>query len=82
MEFIWGRALLSVIAGMRDAGFTECQVSNIDIARHGRPRALNEAGAAGNDAGERFTPGQFFKEAGTVVAACLVLGVLAQLLLG
>jgi hypothetical protein len=35
-----------------------------------------------HDPGVRFTPGQFFKEAGTLIAICLGLGLLAQIVLG
>lgn len=31
--------------------------------------------------GEKFTPGDFFREAGAIIAVCLGLGVLMQLLL-
>jgi hypothetical protein len=55
-------------------------VRNLHIARDLGHRALDEADAATEDV--RFTPAAFFKDAGLVIAVCLALGVLAQLLLG
>lgn len=55
---------------------------NIHIARDARPRALDAEKPIVDHFGPRFTPGEFFKDAGTVIAVCLVLGVIMQVLLG
>ena len=51
----------------------------IDMARGHGPRALHTADA---DNGGRFTPAEFFRDAGTVIVVCLALGLLARILLG
>ena len=59
----------------------ECHVRNANIAQDVGQPALDAASTTRGDPAQ-FTPGQFFKEAGTVIAVCLTLGLLAQLLLG
>lgn len=53
---------------------------NIDITGDMQRRARADAARVGEP--EEFTPANFFKEAGTVIAVCLALALLAQLLLG
>ena len=55
-------------------------MKNLEIAQSATPRAFARDNVAPRP--ETFTPGRFFQEAGTIIAACLVLGVLAQVLLG
>jgi hypothetical protein len=57
-------------------------VRNADITRHVRPRSLDHEDAPDRDHDSRFTPARFFREAGTIIAICLALGVLTRLLLG
>jgi hypothetical protein len=51
----------------------------IDMARDQAQSAVNTTDA---NSGVRFTPADFFRDAGTVIAVCLALGLLAQILLG
>jgi hypothetical protein len=60
----------------------ECYVRNPDFAGDARPHVLDDEDMFTHDEGERFTPGQFFKEAGSIVAVCLGLGLLVQIVLG
>jgi hypothetical protein len=60
----------------------ECHVKNADFARDARSHTLDDEDMITLEEGERFTPGQFFKEAGTIVAVCLGLGLLVQIVLG
>ena len=62
-------------------GRKECNVKNASPARSDEPFLLKVERTATQEAHEQFTPGDFFREAGTVIAVCLVLGVLMQLLL-
>ena len=55
---------------------------NPDFARDARPHAFDDEDTVTHDEGERFTPGQFCKEAGTIIAVCLGLGLLVQIVLG
>jgi hypothetical protein len=57
-------------------------VRNIDIAGDLQRAALqdDEAALAGNR--DEFTPAEFLKDAGIVIAVCLGLGLLMQLVLG
>ncbi|MGD0430151.1 MAG: hypothetical protein ABSA58_03580 [Acetobacteraceae bacterium] len=54
---------------------------NADIAGHPSPRVLDDENPDDVPA-VRFTPGQFFREAGVVIAVCLGLGLFVQILLG
>jgi hypothetical protein len=57
-------------------------VRNIDIAGDlQRSAPQGEAALVTGDLGQ-FTPAEFFRDAGTVIAVCLGLGLLMQLLLG
>jgi hypothetical protein len=56
-------------------------VRNAEIARHPNPRVLDEANPDDLPVA-RFTPGQFFREAGALIAVCLGLGLFVQTLLG
>jgi hypothetical protein len=49
-----------------------------NIVQHIPSHALDQP----SDIRSQYTPGQFFKEAGTVIAGCLALGLLMQVLLG
>jgi hypothetical protein len=57
-----------------------CGVDKIDTAFGALPRALDEAHQPGQDDRERYTPGEFLKQAGLVIAVCLGLAMLAQFL--
>ena len=54
----------------------------LDIARGVGPRGFDDEAVTSHDSGARFTPGQFFREAGTLIAVCLSLGLLMRILLG
>jgi hypothetical protein len=54
---------------------------NIDIAVDLQSSAPRDKAALANGL-EKFTPAQFFKDAGTLIAVCLGLGFLMQILLG
>ena len=62
-------------------GGKEGHVRNIDIAGDLERSAPRDEAALAGDL-SNFTPAEFFKEAGTVIAVCLGLGLLMQLLLG
>jgi hypothetical protein len=59
-------------------------MKTIDMAPDQGPRALHTTDVGGGDADShaRFTPTDFFRDAGTMIAVCLVLGLLAQIVLG
>ena len=67
--------------GTRDDGGKEGHVRNIDIAGDLQRSAPQDDAALAGDL-DQFTPAAFFKDAGTVIAVCLGLGLLMQLLLG
>jgi hypothetical protein len=56
-------------------------VKNASPARSDEPFLLEVKRTAIQETHEQFTPGDFFREAGTMIAVCLVLGLLMQLLL-
>jgi hypothetical protein len=56
-------------------------VKNIHIAPDADHRVLDDEAPADQDSAAHFTPGKFFKEAGTLIAVCLGLGLLMQILL-
>ena len=56
-------------------------MKNASPARSDEPFLAEVERAANQNTDEQFTPGDFFKEAGTVVAVCLALGLLMQLVL-
>ena len=60
----------------------ERHMRNAELIRDERPHALDDEDTVASDTNARFTPGQFFREAGTIIAVCLGLGLLFQLLLG
>jgi hypothetical protein len=62
-------------------GGTEGHVTNIDIAGDLQRIAPRDDTALAGDF-DQFTPVEFFKDAGTLIAVCLWLGLLMQLLLG
>jgi hypothetical protein len=67
---------------VRSSGRKEDHVKNLTVVRDvGQPTRNDEAVFAG-DADTRFTPGEFFRDAGTVIAVCFGLGLLMQILLG
>lgn len=57
-------------------------MNNADFARDMERRTIDEDGTVTNEAGARFTPAEFFKEAGIIIAASLALGLLVQIVLG
>jgi hypothetical protein len=63
-------------------GCEEDQVKNIHVARDMRPHDLEYEDKSVFDSVTPFTPGEFFKDAGTVIAVCLGLGLLMRILLG
>lgn len=87
MDFISGSTLLSAVGIARDGapralpGRKECTVKNASPARSDEPFLLEVERTAIQETHEPFTPGDFFREAGTVIAVCLALGVLMQILL-
>jgi hypothetical protein len=60
----------------------ESNVRNASLAREAAPHAFDNEDTVTSATNARFTPGQFFREAGTIIAICLGLGLLFQLLLG
>lgn len=87
MDFIFDPALLSGVGIARDRapralpGRKECNVKNASPARSDEPFLLDVERTAIQETHEQFTPGDFFREAGTVIAVCLALGLLMQFLL-
>ena len=87
MDFIFGHALLSAVGLARDRapralpGGKECNLKNASPARSDEPFLLDVERTAIQETHEQFTPGDFFKEAGTIIAVCLALGLLMQFLL-
>ncbi len=85
MEFLFHCALLAWLPeplGARSfKGGKEGHVRNPDIAEDLQRAAPQDEAALAGDPDE-FTPAEFFKDAGTVIAVCLGLGLLMQLLLG
>jgi len=57
-----------------------CGVDKNDTAFGALTRAVDEAHRPAQDARVQYTPGEFLKEAGMVIAVCLGLAVLAQIL--
>jgi hypothetical protein len=70
-----------MIADIIANGGMECHVRNANIAQDVRQHALDAASTTSRDDPAQFTPGQFFREAGAVIAVCLALGLLAHILL-
>jgi hypothetical protein len=58
----------------------ECGVDKIETAFGAPPRALDEQHEPAQDVPAQYTPGEFLKEAGMVIAVCLGLAMLAQVL--
>jgi hypothetical protein len=54
----------------------------LDITRGLTPGGVDDKAMTSPDPGARFTPRQFFREAGTLIAVCLSLGLLMRVLLG
>jgi len=57
-------------------------VRNIEIERGITPRALADEDTIVPDSSQHFTAGEFFKDAGGLIAVCLGLGLLMGILLG
>ena len=53
-------------------------MDKIDTAFGALPRAPDEAHQPAQDARAQYTPGEFLKQAGLVIAVCLGLAMLAQ----
>ena len=87
MDFICESILLSAAGIARDRapralrGHKECTVKNARPARSDEPFLLEVERTAIQNTHEQFTPDDFFREAGTVIAVCLALGLLMKLLL-
>ena len=87
MDFIFDHALLSAVGIARDRapralpGRKECNVKNASPARSDEPFLLEVERTSTQETHEQFTPGAFFREAGTMIAVCLVVGLLMQILL-
>lgn len=87
MDFIFEFILLSAAGITRDRasrvlrGRKEGTVKNASPARSHEPFLLEVERTANQETHEPFTPRDFFREAGTVLAVCLVLGLLMRLLL-
>jgi hypothetical protein len=87
MDFIFEDTLRSAAGIARDGasralrGRKECTVKNASPARSDESFLFEVERTATQETHEQFTPGDFFREAGTVIAVCLALGVLMQLLL-
>lgn len=58
----------------------ECGVDKIETAFGALPRALDELHEPAQDVRAQYTPGNFLKQAGMVIAVCLGLAMLAQIL--
>jgi hypothetical protein len=58
----------------------ECGVDKIDTAFRALPCPLDKAHQPAQDARGQYTPGEFLKQAGLVIAVCLGLAMLAQVL--
>jgi hypothetical protein len=56
-------------------------VKNASPTRSDQPFLFEVERTATQESHEQFTPSDFFREAGTVIAVCLAVGVLMQLLL-
>lgn len=87
MDFIFWNALLSEVGTARDSGVAnsarrkERIVKNVSSTQAQELFLLEVERSAAEETHEQFTPGDFFQEAGTVIAICLALGMLMQLLL-
>jgi hypothetical protein len=57
-------------------------VKNLHFEQNVQPVTRQNDVALDDGSGAQFTPADFFKEAGTIIAACLGLGLLMQVLLG
>lgn len=55
-------------------------MDKIETAFGALPRALDELHEPAQDAPAQYTPGDFLKQAGMVIAVCLGLAMLAQIL--
>jgi hypothetical protein len=57
-------------------------VKNLHIVRDAMLRTPDIERTINTDPGTAFTPGEFFRDAGTLIAVCLGLGLLTRVLLG
>ena len=55
-------------------------MDKIDTAFGALPRAVDEAHPPAQDERAQYTPGEFLRQAGLVIAVCLGLAMLAQVL--
>jgi hypothetical protein len=62
-------------------GRKEACVKNANVVQSDEFRTLAMERAANQDTDRQFTPGDFFREAGIVIAVCLALGAILQVLL-
>jgi hypothetical protein len=77
MDFLSNRALLHADRSGRE----ETLVKNANVVQSGEFRTLDTNRTVSRDAERHFAPGDFFREAGVVIAVCLALGALFQILL-
>ena len=56
-------------------------MKNANVVLSHEVRALDMEYAAKQETDRQFTPGDFFREAGIVIAVCLALGAILQVLL-
>ena len=56
-------------------------MKNANIPQNAVSHEFDENDMSPRETGIRFTPGQFFREVGTLIAVCLGLGLLAQVML-
>jgi hypothetical protein len=56
----------------------ECGVDKFETAFGALPRPTDELHEPAQDAPAQYTPGEFLKQAGMVIAVCLGLAMLAQ----
>lgn len=77
MDFLSNRALLHADRSSRE----ESPVKNANVVQSGEFRTLDTNRTVSHDTERHFTPGDFFREAGVVIAVCLALGAFLQILL-
>ena len=58
----------------------ECGVEHIDVASDARPTAYGAAHEPVEDAGTRYSPGDFLRQFAVVITICLGMALLAHVL--
>jgi hypothetical protein len=77
MDFLSNRALLYADRSGRE----ETLVKNPHFVQSGEFRTLDTNRTVSHDTDRHFTPADFFRKAGVVIAVCLALGAFLQILL-